>query len=232
MTHKPRLFSTLPVIRHSFATPLTNIVANAEIAAENLRRARSNSVSEMYVQRVLLNAQYLQNALKLADEPPETFSPRTALAELIQLNEGTQLYRHLVSRIFLPETCYLAGNQLAFQEIAACLLNNAYESYLSHQKRRYVFFSALANTAQLTLSVIDGGKGMDWFSQKLSTLPFYSTKKKHSGLGLHFVKRTVEREFGGHFYLRSQRGRGTAITLRFPIKRFQAVPKSSARLNY
>jgi signal transduction histidine kinase len=232
VTRKPHLFSTSPIIRHSFATPLTNIVASAEIAAENLRRAQPSSVSEMYVQRVLLNAQHLQAALKLADTENETFSPKNALTELLSLNEGTQLHRHLVSRIFLPEACFLAGNRLAFQEAAACLLNNAYESYRPQQKQRYVFFSALANTTVLSVSVIDGGAGMGWFSQKLSVFPFYSTKQRHSGLGLHFVKQTVEREFNGQFILRSRRGRGTSITLRFPVKRQQTVSKTSAGLQY
>lgn len=233
MASSSHLFSTLPVIRHSFATPLTTIVANAEIAAETMKYQGANASPALYMQRVLSSAQYLQSALMLADtDTLHAFSPKSALFELFKLNEGTHLHSHLVSRIFIPENCHIAGNKLSFQEVTACLLNNAYESYLPHQKRRYVYLSASANSNSLTLSIVDGGKGMGWFSQKLSTLPFYSTKKSHSGLGLHYAKRTVHGEFNGKFILRSRRGKGTTIIARFPIQWDQPISKPPTRLNY
>jgi len=230
MEKKPALFSTVPIIRHSFATPLTNILLNTEIAVKNL--AQTPTHTEIYLQRVLLNAQYLQSALRLSDSAEhQPFSPQQALAELLSLNQHTRLKQHLVSRIFLPASLKLAGNRLAFQEMVACLLNNAYESYLS-SKNRLVFLNAIADEQALVVSVADGGRGMPWLKQKLSTSPFYSTKTNHSGLGLYFVKRTIEAEFAGHFSLRSKLNKGTTVGLRFPLERRQAVAKSSAGLQY
>jgi signal transduction histidine kinase len=232
MVNKTRLFSTVPIIRHSFATPLTNILMNTEIAVDNLNRLQPET-SEIYLKRVLLNAQYLQSVLKLS-EPGQSpnFSPKTALQELIALNEGTQLKQHLISRIFLPAIFKLAGSKLAFQEAIVCLLNNAYESYRARQKRRLVFLSAVLGEQALHLSVTDGGQGMNWLTQKLSTTQLYSTKERHSGLGLYFVKKTVEQELHGRFQLFSRPLHGTTVALTFPRSRHQPVAKISFGLNY
>lgn len=232
MFKKPALFSTAPILKHSFATPVTNILLNSEIAVKNLRQAVP-AKSEIYLQRILLNAKYLQSVLKLADTNcPERFSPQAALQELITLNEGTQLKKSLVSRIFLAPNCRLTGNKLAFQEMAVCLLNNAFESYQSQQTQRLVFLSAVQKENAVELSVADGGRGMNWLAQKLSTTQAYSTKSDHSGLGLYFVKTTLEHEFGGRLLLRSRLRQGTTITLQFPRQQCQPVTKTTPGLEY
>lgn len=232
MSKKPRLFSTVPIIRHSFATPLTNILLNTEIAANNLTRLKPAD-SEIYLKRVMLNAQYLQSVLKLSETGAiDSFSPKTALHELITLNDGTQLKHHLVSRIFLSSNFTLNGSKLAFQEMMVCLLNNAYESYETRRHHKLVFLNAVLGKKAFHLSVTDGGKGMGWLSQKLSTTQLYSTKKNHSGLGLYFVKKTVEQEFSGHFTLYSRPQKGTTVALSFPMERHQPIAKPALGLQY
>lgn len=228
MVAKTHLFSTAPVLRHSFATPVTNILLNTEIAVENLRA----HPSALYLQRTLLNARHLQSLLRLSENPqPEIFSPQDALHELIALNEGTKLKEVLVSRLFLPPSLRLKGNKLAFQEMAVCLLNNAYESYEKRHPHRLVFVSATHEKTNFHLSVADGGRGMSWLDKTLCTTHRYSTKQNHTGLGLYFVKETATKEFRGKLDIYSQKSRGTTITLRLPLYR-QPVPKASLGLNY
>jgi signal transduction histidine kinase len=225
---KSWLFSTSPVIKHSLATPLANILLNTEIAVNNID---SNNNSAVYLRRVLLNARYLESILKLSESSsPQPFSPKKALSELIVLNEGSKLKKHLITRTFLPKELSLLGSKLAFQEIITCLLNNAYESYRTKAKQRVIFLSALLKNQLLELSVIDGGQGMTWLTKKLSVNPLYSTKNNHSGLGLYFVKKTLEQEFSGSFLLDSKVGRGTKVTLLFPLKRNQKIAKPSPSL--
>lgn len=222
----------LPIIQHSCATPLTNIILNTQLASQNAHQ-KSPASPDMYLQRVLLNAQHLQNTLRLAESPnSQSFSPENALQELLALNEGAKLKQQLVSRIFIPRPTRIRGSQLAFQEIAVCLLNNAYESYAQTKRHKLVFLSAVVEKELFKLSVADGGQGMSWWQQKISTQQWYSSKQRHSGLGLFFVKKTLEQEFGGHFQLRSRRGRGTVITACFPLKGHQSIPKPFSGLNY
>jgi signal transduction histidine kinase len=216
MSKKATLFSTAPVLAHSFSTPLTNILLNTEIAVKNLS-TEAKKLSDIYLQRVLINTHYLRSLLHLTDSPlPIAFAPKNALQELLMLNGDTKLKEHVVSRILAPDHFELTGNKLSFQEMVVCLLNNAYESYPSKKRHKPIFLTFGLQEKNCTLSVVDGGRGMTWFKQILCTTQLYTTKENHSGLGLYFVKKTIEQEFGGRLILQSRLGRGTVVTLQFP----------------
>jgi len=217
MSKKFIFFSTAPVIAHSFSTPITNILLNTEIVVNNLP-TEAKKLSNIYLQRILINAQYLNSALQLNNVlTPTFFSPKDALQELLKLNQDTKLKQQIISRLSIPNHFKLKGNKLFFQEMVVCLLNNAYESYPKQKYYKPIFLIFNLQKKFCTLSVIDGGRGMTWLRIKLSISQFYSTKKKHSGLGLYFVKRTIEQEFNGQLKLQSRLGQGTTVSLQFPI---------------
>jgi len=66
------------------------------------------------------------------------------------------------------------------------------------------------------VSVADTGTGIPQEQLNRIFEPFYTTKKKGSGLGLMIVQRIV-RAHGGHIELDSQVGRGTTFRLWFPL---------------
>ena len=67
------------------------------------------------------------------------------------------------------------------------------------------------------LQVIDTGPGMDPATAEKIFLPYFSTKRGGSGLGLPTTRRLVE-EHGGSLTVHSEPGRGTAFTLRIPLE--------------
>jgi two-component system, sporulation sensor kinase E len=66
------------------------------------------------------------------------------------------------------------------------------------------------------VSVVDTGAGIA--SEQLNRIfePFYTTKKKGTGLGLMIVQRIV-RSHGGHIEVESQAGRGTTFRIWLPL---------------
>ncbi len=66
------------------------------------------------------------------------------------------------------------------------------------------------------VSVADTGGGIPQEMLNRIFEPFYTTKKKGSGLGLMIVQRIV-RAHGGRIELESQVGRGTTFRIRFPL---------------
>ncbi len=86
---------------------------------------------------------------------------------------------------------------------------------------------AMTKTGTLTLQTGEGGDGV-WVSvadtgggipqEMLNRIfePFYTTKKRGSGLGLMIVQRIV-RAHGGHIELESQEGRGTTFRIWLPL---------------
>ena len=67
----------------------------------------------------------------------------------------------------------------------------------------------------VALQVIDTGPGMDAATREKIFLPYFSTKRGGSGLGLPTTRRLVE-EHGGDLKVHAEPGRGTAFTLRLP----------------
>jgi signal transduction histidine kinase len=65
------------------------------------------------------------------------------------------------------------------------------------------------------VEVTDQGLGMDAETRKRAFEPYYTTKKKGTGLGLAVVRRVVERS-GGFVRVDSAPGRGTTIRAFFP----------------
>jgi K+-sensing histidine kinase KdpD len=211
------LFSTAPIIKHSLATPLTNIITNSELAVQNLQLETSYS-PETELQKVLLNAQYMKSVIMLQEKRQQyIFSPLRAIQEILQINHSSKLKKGLVTRVAIPTKKHLTGNKLLFQEMIVCLLNNAYESYKKRTLHKMVFFSATDHKKNCKITIVDAGKGMNWWEKHLSTYPFKSLKQKHSGLGLYFVKNTLEKDFNGKLAIKSQKNKGTTVTLSLPF---------------
>ena len=67
----------------------------------------------------------------------------------------------------------------------------------------------------VTIRVSDTGVGMDAEALERAFEPYFSTKATGTGLGLPIAKRNVELN-GGSIAIESERGRGTAVTVRMP----------------
>ncbi|PRB80426.1 PAS domain-containing sensor histidine kinase [Pseudomonas sp. MYb185] len=69
---------------------------------------------------------------------------------------------------------------------------------------------------RLSLSVVDGGRGMTPAELAKIGEPFYTTRDQGTGLGVSVVK-SVAQAHGGAFLLRSRAGRGTWAELVLPV---------------
>jgi signal transduction histidine kinase len=76
------------------------------------------------------------------------------------------------------------------------------------------------NSEEVWVSVADTGGGIPPDQVNLIFEPFYTTKKKGTGLGLMIVQRIV-RQHGGHIELESRVGQGTTFRIRLPRREKQ-----------
>lgn len=75
---------------------------------------------------------------------------------------------------------------------------------------------------QVVVRITDTGCGMSDEVKRHLFEPFFTTKKQGTGLGLS-VSRTIVEQSGGQLAIESQEGKGTTVTLRFPISEQQAA---------
>jgi len=76
------------------------------------------------------------------------------------------------------------------------------------------------------LQVSDRGKGMDDETMRKALLPFYSTKKSGTGLGLPICREIVEGH-GGKLTIQSRETGGTTVTCWLPPRRSEVAPTES-----
>jgi signal transduction histidine kinase len=75
-----------------------------------------------------------------------------------------------------------------------------------------------AEDGQLFMTVADNGRGMDAAALRRVAEPFYTTKEAGAGTGLGLaVVQSILEHHGGTLGLASEPGRGTEVTLAFPI---------------
>lgn len=80
---------------------------------------------------------------------------------------------------------------------------------------REVHISSMASDGGVWVFVRDTGPGMSREQREQAFEPFYTTKKKGTGLGLALVHKTM-RDHGGRAQIDSEVGRGTTVALFFP----------------
>jgi len=88
------------------------------------------------------------------------------------------------------------GSSVALTHIIAILLNNALDA--SHGTPRAKVAIAIAHTAhQLSITIMDSGKGMSTTTSRGLFQPITSTKKTGLGVGLYIAHHLAKDQFGG-----------------------------------
>jgi signal transduction histidine kinase len=108
---------------------------------------------------------------------------------------------------------FLADEELLRQALVN-LLMNAMQATAAGDRIRV---RATADATFVHIAVEDSGHGVDSADLDSVFKRFFTTRHTGTGLGLPITREIVERH-GGSLELRSDPGRGTAVTMRFPIR--------------
>lgn len=131
----------------------------------------------------------------------------------------------------LPDWLALDGTKL-FQ-LVTNIINNAFKYSTGDQVHCYIDVHSSSThdstSAKLRILIRDFGEGMSWQAKRVLDDPFIHQSVSSQGisgmgLGLYTCKRLLE-QIGGKLRLRSQKGRGTIVLLRFPCQLDCQVPE-------
>jgi CheY-like chemotaxis protein/nitrogen-specific signal transduction histidine kinase len=235
--------AVLAGVAHDIRTPLTGIVALAELLAASDLGARERewanalksgadhlaALTTLIVDAVKADAA----GLALRREP---FSPRR-LAEAV----GTALAARAGNKAITADIALAAslpemalGDALRLRAALENLADNA----VKFTRQGTVVFTAAAKPAgrtrlNLIFTVADTGIGIDARTLKSLFRPFAQASEAISrryggaGLGLVFVKRIAE-AMGGSLFVTSKTGRGTTFQLIVPVDRMDAPASAAA----
>lgn len=113
-----------------------------------------------------------------------------------------------------PENLELAADPAQIEQILINLIKNACDALEGTSNPEIVVQANLDEKARVAISVSDNGPGIEKDVLEKIFVPFYTTKKEGSGIGLSF-SRQIMRLHKGTLFVRSSPEEGTRFTLRF-----------------
>jgi len=110
-----------------------------------------------------------------------------------------------------PETLTVKADSSQIQQVLINLIKNASESF-SAQTNRMILINAYVTDSLTIIEVEDNGDGIEPEALDNIFIPFYTTKKTGSGIGLS-LSRQILQQHGGQLNVRSDVGKGTVFSL-------------------
>ncbi|MGZ4160233.1 MAG: ATP-binding protein, partial [Neobacillus sp.] len=204
-------------ISHEVRNPLTTTRGFLQLINE------SKAIPEVEKGYLTVAMQELDQAERIIRDYLTFAKP--ALEEIESLNLKKEIERAI--NIILPlanmnivelsselESCYIKGNAGLFQQVLVNLLKNGIEAMPSGGTLS-IIVTVEKTLAKVTIT--DNGVGMNELQRNRLGEPYFSTKEiRGTGLGMMVVFRIVE-SMNGSIKIESELGKGTRITLTFPL---------------
>jgi signal transduction histidine kinase/ligand-binding sensor domain-containing protein/DNA-binding response OmpR family regulator len=226
-------------VSHDFKTPLSMIVAPVSKLLLDVKNPPEKKLLET-VQRNALKLNSLIHQILDFNRIDDNAGTVLILSKvefisfaesLLAVFEEEMTKEKQLSFIFkssLPKL-YLDIDVLKFESILGNLLSNAFK-YTPAGGRITLSIEASGATGELEVTVSDSGMGIPGKDIPHIFQRFFQSsgtrgKKEGTGIGLYLVKSYTELH-GGRVRAVSEEGRGTAITLTFPLPSRQTLPEA------
>jgi nitrogen fixation/metabolism regulation signal transduction histidine kinase len=112
-----------------------------------------------------------------------------------------------------PEDMKVDADKTLIEQVLINLIKNAIQSF-DQIAERNIRLMAFINDGKPVITVKDNGTGIEPEALEKIFIPFFSTKKTGSGIGLS-LSRQIMRQHGGQITVKSKLGEGTEFSLRF-----------------
>jgi PAS domain S-box-containing protein len=218
-------------ISHEFRTPMTTIRSSAELIQmyledQELKNSalidkRINTISAEIDRIVkLMNGVLVisKNDLGKTEFKPTNFDLKKTCYDAIELSDYSQKEDRKITTDFKDESYPIFADKNLMEYILLNLLNNAHKYSPGSYAPAHIILSS--DKEYVTIKIIDHGIGIPIEDQPKLFNTFFRASNTYgiegTGLGLYIVKLFTERNLGT-IKLESKLGKGTMVTLQFPI---------------
>jgi len=204
---------------HDLSHPIQNIGNSARLIARDDVDLESRTAFRHTVDQELQTIRrFLDDLRNIAKpRPVERFSmdANGSVAEIVDsMRAEGERHGIAVEAHYAPGPLIIHGDRFALGRVYRNLITNAIQATAEGGK---VTIATARAGDHVAISITDTGSGIP--PERLATIfdDFVTTKRRGLGLGLAISKRIVE-QLDGTIAVASEVGRGTAFTLRFPIR--------------
>lgn len=113
-----------------------------------------------------------------------------------------------------PENLFILADKTMIEQVLINLIKNAIQAFDEQPEKRINLVARSNEKGRAVISVIDNGAGIDNEAMEKIFIPFFSTKKTGSGIGLSLSKQ-IMLQHEGRITVKSKLGEGTEFILRF-----------------
>lgn len=200
-TLKNRLQQSVAVLNDD-----TGTVDDLEIGIETIKR-RSEGLLKF--------AETYRNLNKITTLNLQKVYVRDIFENLLQLMQPTLEQKNIEIETILKDTdIVLEADTNLLEQVMINLVVNAIEAVKDKPEPRIVLTAYVANNKRTVIKVADNGHGMAEELLDKIFIPFFSTKKSGSGIGLSLCKQIMMLH-KGNIQVHSKEGEGTAFQLQF-----------------
>lgn len=146
---------------------------------------------------------------------PVSIAVRELLEEVIILHRK-ELSEHSIqySISVYPEDLTLSADKNMIEQVIINLVRNAIQAFEDQPEKKIELKAFLNDKSRTIISILDNGTGIDPEAMEKIFIPFFTTKKTGSGIGLS-LSRQIMRQHQGTLTVKSTVGKGTEFVMRF-----------------
>src|SRR5690606_38089146 len=140
---------------------------------------------------------------------------RNLLEELVLLHrkEISEKNIRIVISVY-PEDLTISADKNMIEQVLINLLKNAIQAFEDQEEKTITLKASLSDKSRTIISIHDNGSGIDPEALEKIFIPFFTTKKTGSGIGLS-LSRQIMRQHQGTLTVKSTVGKGTEFLMRF-----------------
>jgi nitrogen fixation/metabolism regulation signal transduction histidine kinase len=140
---------------------------------------------------------------------------RPLLDELAMLHKKELADNNIIISVAVePDTLCIRADKTLIEQVLINLIKNAIQAFGEKLDKKIMLSSYVNENGGVIVSVKDNGTGIEPEALEKIFIPFFSTKKTGSGIGLSLSKQ-IMRQHEGNIAVKSVLGQGTEFLLRF-----------------
>ncbi|MBF0096554.1 MAG: HAMP domain-containing protein [Magnetococcales bacterium] len=141
------------------------------------------------------------------------------IGEALRLH-AAELNKVAVSTTFNQEVQHCPHDRSQIKQVITNLINNSLAAMAEHGQKAHLAIGTdlSANGEWYLIQVADSGPGIPPANRDRVFEPYFTTKKKGTGLGLQIVKKIIE-DHGGTLRITDSQWGGTQVELKLPLHR-------------
>ena len=156
----------------------------------------------------------VRKLIRIPEPKKETLQAEPLLRDVAELMAGrTEQAGIRVALQSIPEDITIRADRQQVEQVLINLMLNAIEA-LGQTEKPWLTLQAFLKNNRPYIEVADNGPGLNPESLQKIFIPFFSTKKSGSGIGLSLSRQIIQ-QHGGQLTIHSQPNKGTVFTLIF-----------------